>query len=395
MNQEYTYKMRLYPSEVQEKLLAQHFGSIRYVYNFFLDRKTKFYKEAKEKQLEKKTLTYYDMAKELALLKTQTETSWLSEVNAQSLQHALKHLDAAYTNFFKKLARFPRFKSKKNKQSFHVPQSMKVGIGKIYIPKFREGIRMDDHRRVEGEINSVTITKNVAGQYYACIGVTRNIEPKPHVTKTVGIDLGIKTLVTCSDGIQFENIKTIKKYEKLLKIRQQGLSRTKKGSNSRAKARLKVGKIKVKVSNVRHDYLHKITSKLISENQTVVCEDLSVDNMVKNHSLAKSILDASWGVLVRQLTYKAGWYGRELVKIDRFYPSSKTCSQCGYINDNLTLGMREWDCPECKTHLDRDLNASMNIERQVLKRTVGNTGIATCPDVRHGIDTMQLVGVEA
>lgn len=395
MKQDYTYKMRLYPNKEQEVLLSKHFGSIRFVYNLFLDRRTKFYLEAKEKQLSKKTLTYVDMAKELTQIKSKEETEWLNEINSQSLQHAIKHLDSAYNRFFKKLAKFPRFKSKKNKQSFRIPQFVKVELGKIYFPKFKEGIRMDDHRGIVGEINYATITRNKAGQYYACIGVTREIAPKIKTNKTIGIDLGLKSLVVCSDGQRFDNIKTTKKYEKQLRLRQKELSRTKKGSKGRDKARLKVGKVQVKIANIRHNHLHQITSKLIRENQTIVCEDLSVKNMMANHCLAKSIGDASWGELVRQLTYKAGWYGKKVVKIDRFFPSSKTCSHCGYINDGLTLDQREWDCPRCQRNLDRDLNASQNILRQGLNNLmVGTTKLAACPDVRPVSNNGQLVGAE-
>jgi len=394
MKQDYTYKLRLTPTKEQEVLLSKHFGSIRYVYNLFLDRKTKFYLEAKEKQLAKKTLTYVDMAKELTQIKSKEETKWLNECNAQSLQHAIKHLDGAYNRFFKKLARFPRFKSKKNKQSFRVPQFVTIEDGRIYFPKFKEGIRIDQHIPVKGEINYATITKNKAGQYYACIGVTRTIEHKPKADKIIGIDLGIKSLVQCSDGQQFPNIKTTKKYEKLLKTRQQALSRTKKGSKGRDKARLKVGKLQVKIANIRHNHLHQITSKLINENQVICLEDLSVKNMMANRCLSKSIGDASWGELVRQLTYKARWYGRKVIKIDRFFPSSKTCSHCGHINENLSLNMREWECPRCQTLLDRDLNASRNILRQGLNLTVGTTGLVACPDVRPVRNNGQLVGAE-
>ena len=181
MKQEYTYQMRLFPNKEQEVLLSKHFGSIRFVYNLFLDRRTKFYLEAKEKQLAKKTLTYVDMAKELTQIKSKEETKWLNEVNSQSLQHSLKHLDGAYNRFFKKLAKFPRFKSKKNKQSFRIPQFVTIENRRIHFPKFKEGIKIDLHREIEGEINYATITRNKAGQYYACIGVTRMIEPK---TKT-------------------------------------------------------------------------------------------------------------------------------------------------------------------------------------------------------------------
>jgi putative transposase len=334
------------------------------------------------------------MAKELTQIKSNEETVWLNDCNSQSLQHAIKHLDSAYNRFFKKLAKFPKFKSKKNKQSFRIPQFVTIEDGRIHFPKFKEGIRIDQHREVEGEINNATITRNKAGQYYACIGVTRTIESKPKINKTVGIDLGIKSLVTCSDGKTFENINTTKKYEKQLKLRQKELSRTKKGSKGRDKARLRVGKVHQKITNIRQNNIHQITSKLINENQVICLEDLSVKNMMSNHCLAKAIGDASWGELVRQLTYKAGWYGRTIIKIDRYFPSSKTCSHCGYINENLTLSDREWKCPRCQTVLDRDYNASLNILRQGLNLTVGTTGLAACPDVRPTSNSGQLVGAE-
>ena len=386
--------MRIFPTKEQEVLLSKHFGSIRYVYNLFLDRRTKFYLEAKEKQLAKKSLSYVDTAKELTKIKSQPETEWLNECNSQSLQHSLKHLDSAFNRFFKKLAKYPRFKSRKNKQSFRIPQFVKVELGKIYFPKFKEGIRMDDHRGIVGELQNATITRNVAGQYFACIGVTRNIEPKMKTNKAVGIDLGIKSLVVCSDGSRFENIKPLKQLEKLVRIRQKALSRTDKKSNGRTKARLKLGKLQVKVANIRHNHLHQISHKLVSENQTIILEDLSVKNMMSNHKLAKSIGDCSWSELVRQITYKSDWYGKSVIKIDRYFPSSKTCSKCGYINEHLSLNDREWECPRCKVVHDRDYNASQNILRQGLNLTVGTTVLATCPDVRPISNNGQLVGVE-
>jgi putative transposase len=398
MEIEYTYKMRLNPTKEQEILLSKHFGCIRYVYNLFLDRRTKFYLDAKEKQLVKKTLTYVDMAKELTQIKDKEETKWLNECNSQSLQHAIKHLDGAYNRFFKKLTKYPRFKSKKNKQSFRVPQFVSIENGRIHFPKFKEGIKIDLHRPIEGTIENATITRNKANQYYACIGVVRNIEYKPKVNKEpIGIDLGIKSLVVCSNGQTFDNIKTTKKYEKLLKTRQQALNRTKKASKGKDKARLKVGKVQVKIANIRHNHLHQITSKIISENQTIVLEDLNVKNMMTNHNVAKSIGDASWGELVRQINYKAGWYGRKVVKIDRYFPSSKTCSYCGYIKDDLTLKDREWDCIRCNSHHDRDYNASLNILKQglnLLNVMGGPPKLAACPDVRPVSDNRQLVGAE-
>jgi putative transposase len=386
--------MRIFPTKEQEVLLSKHFGSIRYVYNLFLDRRTKFYLEAKEKQLAKKSLSYVDTAKELTKIKSQPETEWLNECNSQSLQHSLKHLDSAFNRFFKKLAKYPRFKSRKNKQSFRIPQFVTVKLGRLHFPKFKEGIRMDDHREISGEIQNATITRNVAGQYFACIGVTRNIEPKMKTNKTVGIDLGIKSLVVCSDGTRFENIKPLKQLEKLVRIRQKALSRTEKKSNGRTKARLRLGKLQVKVANIRHNHLHQISHKLVSENQTIILEDLSVKNMMRNHKLAKSIGDCSWSELVRQINYKSDWYGKKVIKIDRYFPSSKTCSKCGYINGHLSLKDREWKCPRCNVVHDRDYNASQNILRQGLNLTVGTTELATCPDVRPVSNNRQLAGVE-
>ena len=394
MKQEYTYKYRLSPTKKQEELLAKHFGSIRFVYNLFLDRRTNFYLNAKEKQLAKKSLSYVDCAKELTKIKSQPETEWLNECNSQSLQHSLKHLDGAFNRFFKKLAKYPRFKSRKNKQSFRVPQFVVVNEGRIHFPKFKDGIKIDQHREIEGEINYATISRNVAGQYYACIGVTRNIETKPKIDKVIGIDLGVKSLVVCSDGQRFENIKPLKQLEKLVRIRQKVVSRTEKKSKGRIKARLKLGKLQVKIANIRNNYLHQISNKLVSENQTICLEDLSVKNMMGNHKLAKSIGDCSWSELVRQITYKAGWYGRKVVKIDRYFPSSKTCSNCGYINDELKLSIREWNCPRCNITHDRDYNASLNILRQGYNLTAGMAGLATCPDVRPISNNGQLVGVE-
>jgi putative transposase len=390
--------MRLTPTKEQQTLLAKHFGCIRYVYNLFLDRRNKFYLEAKEKQLAKKTLTYVDMAKELTQIKSREETEWLNECNSQALQHAIKHLDGAYNRFYKKLSKFPRFKSKKSKQSFRVPQHVTIHNGRIHFPKFKEGIRIDSHREVEGEINFATITKNAAGQYYACIGVTRNIDHKPKTNGVIGIDLGVKSLVICSNGQSFPNIKATKKYENRLRLRQEELSRTKKGSRGRDKAKLKVGKLHTKIANVRHNHLHQISHKLVSENQTLILEDLSVKDMMSDHKLAKSIADCSWSELVRQITYKANWYGRTVVKIDRYFPSSKTCNHCGYINDSLSLNDREWECSRCQRLLDRDYNASLNILRQGLNMsnlTAGTAGLATCPDVRPVSNNGQLVGVES
>ncbi len=404
MIQDYTYKFRLYPSKDQEILLSKHFGCTRWVYNYFLNERTQYYLNNKEKDLKKKSLNYFDNCKELTKIKNNTETEWLNECNSQSLQHSLKHLDSAFNRFFKKLGKYPNFKSRKNKQSFRIPQCIKVENNKIFIRKFKEGIKINLHRPIEGEIQNATIIKNKSGQYYASIGVKRNIEHKYKNDKAVGIDLGISTLAACSDGQTFENIKPLKNLEKRIKLKNKELSRTKKGSKGREKARRKLAKLHLKVSNIRNDHLHKISTKLVSENQTICLEDLNVKGMVKNHKLAKAINDCSWSELVRQIEYKSKWYGREVIKIDRFFPSSKTCECCGWINKELVLGVKEWVCGGCGILNNRDLNASKMIlkqglnlknikEKQLTTRTVE---IANCLDVRPskigqsiGLETQQ------
>ena len=403
MKKEYTYKFRLFPTEAQCTLLNKHFGSVRFVYNHFLDRRNQFYLNAKEKQLAKKSLNYLDDAKALTELKQQPETEWLYECNAQSLQHSLKHLDGAFNRFFKKLSGFPKFKSRRSKQSFRIPQTVEVHDGKVYFTKFMEGIAYDQHRPIEGTIQNATVVKNPAGQYFICIGVERDIQPKPKVEKQIGLDLGIKTLVVGSDGTTYPNIKPYRNLEKLIAQRTKAFERTKRikteqldsdgknivvDSKGRIKAREYLAKVYNRAANIRSNHLHQISSKIINENQVIVLEDLNVSGMMKNRKLSKSIWDCSWSELVRQIIYKADWYGREVVRVDRFYPSSKTCGKevngevCGFINNNLTLEDREWTCPRCGTQHDRDRNAANNILRQGLnltnKNRSGTTGLAEC-----------------
>jgi putative transposase len=392
---DYTYKFRLYPTPEQEIKLAKHFGCVRWCYNHFLDRRVKFYLTAKEKDLAKKSLNYNDDAKALTELKTEIE--WLNEVNSQSLQHALKHLDSGFNRFHKKLAKFPKFKSRKHKQSFRVPQHVEVEDGKLYIVKFREGIEVNLHRPIEGEIRNATISRNKAGQYFVCIGVQRHIKKLPKLETSVGIDLGVKALATCSDGTTFKNIKPYKTLESKRRVLAKALSRSAKGSKGREKARRKLAVLDNRIRNIRQDYLHKVSHRIISENQTIVMEDLNVSGMMKNRKLSKSIWDCSLYELARQITYKAKWCGREFLQVSRWFPSSKTCGNCGYINDALTLNDREWTCPRCETKHDRDRNAANNILRQGLNqanRTVGITEIADCLGVRPALSGL-LIGSEA
>lgn len=386
MIRQYTYKFRLYPSQQQEELLAKHFGCIRWVYNHFLDRRVKHYMTAKEKNLAKKSLNYYDDAAELTKLKKQEGTEWLSEVNSQSLQHAIKHLDGAFNRFYKKLGGFPKFKKKNRKNSFRVPQFVKVLDGKLYFPKFKEGIKLDQHRPIEGDIQNATISRTPSGRYYAAIQVERDIKPLVPTGAVVGVDLGIKALATTSDGVEFENLKPFRKYEKRIRVLNKALARCEKGSKGREKARKRLAKVYEKVADIRNDHLHKVSRRLVDENQVIVLEDLNVKGMMANRKLSKSIWDCSLHELVRQIKYKAEWYGRQVVQIDRWFPSSKTCGKCYFVNDGLTLADREWTCPRCGEVHDRDVNAANNILVQGLNllnkvSTVGTTGIAKCPAV--------------
>jgi putative transposase len=360
-----SYRFRLYPTEAQCILLAKHFGATRYLYNYFLTRRKNAY------LADKTSLNYYDNAKELTELKK--SLVWLKEVGSQSLQYSLKCLDGAYNNFFAGRARFPKYKSKHSYQSFRVPQSVKVDDYKLYIPKFLEGITMVKHRNIEGEIKFATVSKNKSGEYYVSITVEREIPELPKTDKAVGIDLGIKTLATCSDGTKYENIKPYKTLQRKMKRLQRNFCRKKKGSKNREKIRKKLTKIHQKIKNIRTNHLHQITRKIINENQVIILEDLAVQNMMKNHCLAGAIQDAAFYETNRQLEYKSNWYGRIIGRVDRWFPSSKTCEDCGWINQNLKLKDRTWTCVCGKVH-DRDYNASRMILKQGMS-TVGITGI--------------------
>jgi putative transposase len=357
----YSYRFRLYPNQAQATLLAKHFGAVRYLYNHFLTKRKEAYLN------DKTSLNYYDNANELTTMKK--SLLWLKEVGSQSLQFSLKCLDGAYNTFFRKLGGFPRYKSKHNHQSFRVPQSVKVSDDKLYIPKFLEGIKMVKHREVEGTIKFATISKNRAGQYHVSITVEREIPELPKNDNVVGIDLGIKTLAVCSDGTKYENIKPYKTLSHRMKMLQRRVNKNKKkGSKGRERARRKLAKIHLKIKNIRNDHLHKMTRKIINENQVIILENLAVQNMMKNHCLAGAIADASWYETTRQLEYKAKWYGRGIIRLDRWFPSSKTCEGCGWINQGLKLSHREWVCQSCGEVHDRDLNAARMIRKQGLRQ---------------------------
>lgn len=356
-----SYKYKLKPNEEQKELLNKHFGSIRFVYNYFLNERKKEYEN------NKKSLNYYDNAKSLTELKKSEEHSWLNEINSQSLQTSLKYLDNAYIGFFNKRTKFPRFKSRKSKNSFKVPQFVKLINGKLKIPKFKEPINLILSRTFTGKIINCTISRTPTNEYFVSFLVETEHKKLPKTGKSVGIDLGLKDFVVTSDGYKYKNNRYTKKYERELKKHQKHLSRKTRGSNRYERQRMKVAKLHQKITNSRLDNLHKVSSELIKLYDEIFIEDLNIKGMVKNHKLAKHISDASWSKFVELLTYKAEWNDKELVKIDRFFPSSKTCNCCGYINQDLNLTIREWTCKDCGTTLDRDLNASINILKEGYK----------------------------
>jgi len=359
-----TYKYRLSPSALQSELINKHIGCSRFVFNLALETKQTAYAGAKV------NLSCFDLAKQLPDLKKECE--WLKEVNAQSLQQSIINLDKAFTAFFKGQNNFPKFKSKhKGAQSFQVPQSVTIESDKLFLPKFKSGIKIVLHRKFKGEIKTVTISKTPTGKYFASVLVDNkkelpNKEPITETT-TAGIDLGIKSFIVTSNGLQIDNPKYLKNSLLHLKYLQRQVSKKVKGSSSRKKSVFKLALQHEKVANQRKDFLNKLSSKIISENQTICIEDLKISNMMKNHKLAQSISDCGWGMFVTMLEYKANWYGKNILKIGTFEPSTKLCSQCGVKNDTLTLADREWLCASCGTLHNRDVNAAINIKSFALR----------------------------
>lgn len=351
------FKYRLYPTDSQKELISKHIGSTRFLYNLALETKTTAYLGSKV------NLTRYDLQKQLTDLKK--ECIWLKEVNSQSLQEALLNLDTAYSRFFKGSS-FPKFKKKSNRGSFSIPQNVLIVENKLIIPKFKEGIKIVLHRDFEGIIKRATISVTATGKYFASIMVSDSTENKPKLpiseSTTIGIDLGIKTYLVTSDGKEFDNPRFLRKAQSKLKYIQRKYSKH-KGKRTKQKLAL----LHEKVANQRKDFLHKTSSELIKNHDSLAIENLAVSNLVKNHNLAQSISDVGWSTFLTMLQYKAEWYGKNILKIGRFDPSSKTCSCCGYINKELTLKEREWTCPNCNSTLNRDVNAAINIKSFALK----------------------------
>lgn len=351
-------KVRIYPNKTQEELLQKTFGCTRYVYNYFLNRRISVYKESKE------TLNNILCSRELTQLKK--ELDWLKEPDKWALQNALRDLDDAYKRFFSGLAKFPKFKSKKNNRKSYrttfTNNSIEFG-NKLKLPKLGRVKYRDKKHTIDGRILNATISQEPNGNYYCSICYTNDKVPVfVRTDEYVGIDLGLKEFAITSDGIKYGNPKFLAKSLKKLARLQKALSRKSSGSNNRNKARIKVAKCYVHITNQRNDFLQKLSSELVNKYDVICIEDLKIANMLKNHKLARSISDVSWYKFVEMLTYKCKWFGKELVKIDTYYPSSQLCSKCGYKNSQVKdLSIREWTCPNCGTHHDRDINASVNI----------------------------------
>lgn len=371
-------KVQIYPRESDIELLAKHFGVRRFIFNKFLEIRQKEY------LVNKVSIGYNACSALVTEMKKQPEYEWLNEVNSQSIQAALKDLDGAYDKFFRKISKFPKFKSKHNsRQSFKVPQFAKIDweAKTLKIPKFKTPFKF--RGKYSGElikINSVTISKNASGKYFASIQGEFEIPEKESTGEIIGVDLGIKSLLIDSNGTEIKNERFLKKHLKKLKYLHRQHSKKSKGSKSRERSRIKLAKQYQKVTDQRNNYLHQVSTKLINDNQVIVLEDLAVKNMVKNHKLAQAISDVSWGSLVSMLKYKAMWYNRQVIQIDRFYPSSKTCSNCYHLMSSMDLSIREWVCPSCGTHHDRDVNAAKNILRQGLNIM---SGLGTKSDVKQ------------
>ena len=382
-----TYKFRLYPNKAQTDLLLRHFGCSRFVYNYFLNQRIEQYR------ITGKSDNFYEQCKALTALKKQEETAWLNEVNAQTLQFAIRCLELAYTNFFQKRAKFPKFKSKRSKNSFTVPQAASISDNKLFIPKFREGIRCRIHREIKGRVGKVTVSKTPSGKYFVSVLTEEEYFTSIEKSgKSVGVDLGLKDFIITSEGEIFKNNRYTRKYEYILSRAQKHLSRKKKGSRGFENQRLKVARIYEKISNSRFDYLHKCSISLVQRYDIICIEDLNVKGMIRNHHISKSIADVSWGSFVTMLTYKADWNGKKVVKIDRYFPSSQTCNVCGHVNKQIKdLSVREWECPSCHTNHNRDVNAAINILHLGLNKntSAGTVDYTDGEDVRDDLSIVQ------
>ena len=358
------YKYRIYPTKEQAALLAKSFGCVRWFYNFALNLTSETYKATG------KGLSRNDIINLLPSLKKEYE--WLTEPPSQCLQQVALDLSSAFLNFFEKRAKYPNFKKKGQKQSIRFPQGIKLDGDYLTLPKLGR-VYCKVSRLPNGKLKSVTVSLTTSGEYYAA-SLYEDGKAQPVSSpqgKALGVDMGITHYAITSDGTKHGNPKYYRKYELRLVKRQKSLSRKQKGSNNRNKARIKVAKVHAKIARCREDFLHKLSRKLVDENQVIVVENLAIRNLVKNHNLAKSISDAGWDKFCTMLKYKAQWLGKIYIEVDRFFPTSKTCSNCLHQVSRLCLEIRSWQCPKCQTVQDRDINAAMNIRDEGLRLLAG------------------------
>lgn len=363
------FRFRLYPTKEQELLLRKSLGCVRFVWNYFLDKRQALWRQ------ENKGMTYYDMAKELTQLKKQQEYCWLSEVSIIPLRYSIYGLDETYKKFFKGKCGFPNFKKKSGTNSLNLDTSaFSIKDGKFFIAKNKQPLNIRFHRQLpkDFDVKHIQISLEPSGKWYVSFNLEVSIEPLPESQNQIGIDLGITTFATTSNGDKIKSPDLKKEYQKLKKL-QKRLSKKQKGSNNRYKARLKVARQYERITNIRRNFHHQVSRKLVNENQVIVLEDLKIKNMVKNRKLSRVISEQGWYQFRSFLEYKCNWYGRELIIINQWYPSSKTCSSCGYIQTKMPLNIREWTCPDCGSHHDRDVNAAKNI------LAVGTT-VSACGD---------------
>jgi len=375
---EKAYRYRFYPTAEQEQILRRTIGCVRFVFNKALAaRNEAWYAHAQR-------VDYVQTSAMLTQWKKLEDLQFLNEVSCVPLQQGLRHLQTAFAKFFAGRARYPNFKKKRSGGSAEFTKSaFSWKNGQVYLAKCSEPLPIKWSRQLPSGCTPTTITVRLepSGRWFVSLRIDDPTdETMQPVDSAVGLDVGISSLVTLSTGEKIANPKAFGQHYQKLSKAQKSLSRKQKASRNRDKVRLKVARIQAKISDSRKDHTHKLTTRLIRENQTIVVEDLAVKNMVKNPKLARAISDAAWSELVRQLEYKAKWYGRTLVKIDRWFPSSKRCGSCGHIVDKLPLNIREWDCPSCGTHHDRDINASRNI--LAVGHTVAVCGANVRPD-RH------------